>query len=76
MLVVFWCALQFFTIWKKFIKANFIKFCVKNLIKCARKFEMMTVTFGLLLAEYKFNYGITGLRKAKKMSMMMLILVV
>ena len=41
--VVFWCALWFFTS-KKWIKC--VKFCVKNSIKCARTFEMLTVAFG------------------------------
>ena len=32
--------------------------------------EMLTVVSSLLRAEHKFNCGITGLRKAEKMSMM------
>ena len=40
-LVVFRCALRFFTIRKKWIKET-----VKNKIKCSKTFEMLTVTFG------------------------------
>ena len=44
-LVVFWCAFRFFTI-KKMDQRNCIKFCVKNVIKCVRTFEMLIVAFG------------------------------
>ena len=41
---VFLCALRFF---EKMNQRNCIKFCVKNEIKCARTFEMLTtVAFG------------------------------
>ena len=44
-LIVFWCALRFFTIQKNGSR-KCIKFCIKNEIKFARTFEMFTVAFG------------------------------
>ena len=59
------------------------KFCVRNEIKNEIKkkticlcttFKMLTVA-SLLWAEHKVNCGISGLRKAEKMSMTMLVLI-
>ena len=35
-----------FLLFDKMDQGNCIKFCVKNYIKCARTFEMLTVVFG------------------------------
>ena len=45
--------------------------------KCARTFEKLTVASlaNLLWEEHKFNYGITGLKKAEKMPGTMFVLV-
>ena len=68
---MFWCALRFFIIRKNGSKKFWIKFCVKNEIKCAKTFEMLTMEFGEFTTEstteHKFNCGITSLRKAEKM---------
>ena len=46
---------------------------------CKRAFEILTVAFGKptmnRIAEHKFNCGVTGLRKAEKISMTTLALV-
>ena len=49
-----------------------IKFCVKNEIKCARTFEMLTVAFGESSARIT---QVQCLRKAEKVSMTILVLV-
>ena len=38
--------LSVFLLFEKMEQGNCIKFCVKNEIKCARTFEMLTVAFG------------------------------
>ena len=35
-----------FLLFEKMVQRNCIKFCVKNEIKCARTFEILTVQFG------------------------------
>ena len=56
---------------------NCIKFYVKYEIKCSTAFEMLDEAFGesTMNGTQKFICGITGLRKAEKISMTMLILV-
>ena len=44
-LVVFWCALRLL-VFELMAHKNYIQFCLKNEIKCARTFEMLTVAFG------------------------------
>ena len=74
-LVVFWCVHRFFWLFEEMDQSvKCIKFCVKNEIKYARTFEMLTVTFGESI-KFKFNCVIIGLRKAGKMSMTILVLV-
>ena len=45
---MFWCALQFFfcVLFEKMDQRNCLKYCLKNEIKCAKTFEMLTVMFG------------------------------
>ena len=59
-----------FLLFEKMDQRNCIKFCVKNEIKYARTFEMLTVAF----CESTINRT-QVLRKSKKMSMTMLVLV-
>ena len=65
-----------FLLFEKMDQRNCIKFWVKNLIKRARIFEKLTVTFGESTTELKFNCGITDLRKAEKMSMKLLLIAI
>ena len=58
---------EFFYYSKKIDQRNCMKFCVKKKIKSARTFEMLTVAF--------VESTISGLSKAEKISMTMLILV-
>ena len=65
----FFCVLFNFLLFEKMVQRNCIKFCVKNEIKCRRTFEMLIVEFG------EFHCGITGLKKAEKMTMTILVMV-
>ena len=63
-----------FLLFGKIGQKNRIKFGEKKEIKCAKTFEMLTVQ-GLIWAEHKFNFGITGLINTEKISMTLLVLV-
>ena len=64
-------------LFEKMDQRKSIKFCIKNVVECAKTFEMYWLRHlaSLLWAEHKFHCGITSLRKAKKMSMTMFVLI-
>ena len=59
---------------KKWIKETVLSFCVKNEIKCARTFEMLTVAFGeSTMSRTQVQFWCKTF-KAAKMSLTMMIL--
>ena len=57
-------------LFEKMDQRNCIQFCVKNEIKCAKTFKMLTVAFGeSTMSRTQVNCDIAGLRNAEKMSM-------
>ena len=65
-----------FLLFVKMDRRKCIKFCVKNLIKCAKIFKMLTAVFGestMSRAQVQLRYN--RLRKAETISMTILVLV-
>ena len=52
---------------EKWIKINFIKFCVKNEIKFTRTFEMFTVAFGVsIMSRTQIQLWYNGFREGRE----------